>query len=131
VTGITPAFEPDGLTMKYSAFKDVTWVHGGTLDRYWIDKDLSTEFTEWYWVYTVPDSTSGIGCDGCVKVHNTKNMECGAWTGTTTMTDTTKLYSFNSDAVIDYPNIVATHDTRTAISAVEFEITPATAGRTY
>lgn len=100
--------------LKYIDFTNVTFIRGGTLERFMHDDAHSHNGWEWYWVYQPTTHMTGIQCDGCIKRHNPKNLDCSATLGRdTSATDPNKFYTYlqhnttvDIDALgyVDFPN---------------------------
>lgn len=66
-------------SIRYKEFTDVTFVRGGTLERFLHDPHVSKQMgAEWYWIYQPTPHMIDIQCDGCIKAHSEKNLDCSA-----------------------------------------------------
>ena len=89
----------------YKDFRGCTYVRGVTLDRYWLDKELTEKNKDpkvmWFWVYTPPPSMVDIQCDADVLRHRPGNMRCSATLGVLSpYTDPNTLYDFKTRAPV-------------------------------
>lgn len=65
-------------TLKCRQFTDVTYIRGATLERFLHDPEHSIRGWDWYWIYKPTVRMMAIQCDGCVKRHSIKNLDCSA-----------------------------------------------------
>ena len=86
--------------ISYASFStDVTFVRGGTLERFLHDPALSKTLrpgSEWFWVYEPTEHMVDLHCDDCAKRHNPKNLNCSGSIGSRSAAqDMNKLYKFH------------------------------------
>jgi hypothetical protein len=99
---VTSHAKVDGA-LRTNEFTECDLVQGATLFRFWHKKRVSDR-VHMFWVFTPTARMGEIQCDGCVKRHSSKNLDCSATLGAESpMTDGRIMYRFGSKIPVQNP----------------------------